>query len=243
MDDGCREHAHVRDRREPQAVVLGPDGNGELGTNDTSTRFEPAIVDTTATWSAVDLGKGTSCGVVESPLELRCWGDNSEGQLGNGTTSQAPVVVPAAVGNVTAPADVTLGTAHACVRDGTTAKCWGRNSRGQLGLGDAATHIVPTTLRSTWDQLALGGEHSCGIQQETLWCWGSNRYGQTGSADLVTATQTQRVTDEPGWAHVAAGATHSCAIKSDATLWCWGSNERGQLGLGTAWSAELTQVH
>jgi len=175
-----------------------------------------------------------------------CWGKNGNGQLGSGSTSDAltPTVVVDGAGaplaNITA---LTAGAAHTCaLRSDGSVFCWGDDSDGQLGVGGSAAQnpqAAPAALTSV-GALAAGAHHTCAalITSGLAYCWGRNDAGQLGAppptgnpspAAVVMANGTQLD-------HVialAAGATHTCARRSDGTLWCWGSNASGELGNGT----------
>lgn len=92
-----------------------------------------------------------------------------------------------------------------------------------------------------WASIDAGAKHTCGIRSDgTAWCWGRNQYGQLGaSVHLGTDTATPapvQVGSATSWSRIAAGADHTCAVRTDGTAWCWGSNFTGQLsgaaGLG-----------
>lgn len=96
-------------------------------------------------WDNISAGLAHTCGIM-SDLSLWCWGDNSSGQLGNGTqiatSAPVPVVVPGQ-----AWASVAAGSAHTCAlaTDGTL-WCWGDNSDGQLGTGSGGLQLLPTRV-------------------------------------------------------------------------------------------------
>jgi alpha-tubulin suppressor-like RCC1 family protein len=136
-------------------------------------------------------GESFSCAILGDG-SVRCWGGNSQGELGNGknVTSQTPVPVDA-VSNVTALA---LGTHHACALTGEgKVVCWGANDHGQLGTTtstrckvdngveiDCATHAVPLDL-SNVVALSAGAQHTCALTgDQKVVCWGDNHWGQLG---------------------------------------------------------------
>jgi alpha-tubulin suppressor-like RCC1 family protein len=92
--------------------------------------------------------------------------------------------------------------------------------------------------RACWLHTAAGEHHTCAIDNERyLYCWGYNDSGQLGVGTLEPSAVTLRVGSENGWASVAAGWLHTCAIgQTDlryGRLFCWGLNAHGQLGIGT----------
>ncbi len=172
---------------------------------------------------------------------IQCWGRNSNGQLGNGTTidSRAPVTV---VGITTAVA-VTTGGYHSCavLLDGT-ARCWGSGSSGQLGNGSTASRLTPVVVAGLTDitSLSAGGYHTCASRGDgRASCWGANSNGQLGNRTTVAVTspaivgggiRSQQLT---GVAEVETGRYSSCALLTSGGVRCWGLNANGQLGDGT----------
>jgi alpha-tubulin suppressor-like RCC1 family protein len=164
---------------------------------------------------------------------LWCWGDNKDGQLGDGTTESktAPVWV-ASLG--TDVVHVAVGDLYTCVikRDGSL-WCWGSNGSGQLGNGKGMNAWAPERvagLGSQVTQVALGTGHTCARTSEgSIWCWGSLTDDTTSKISNTSA----KVAGIPDATDVAVGWSHSCARKADGTAWCWGSNLGGQLGDGS----------
>ncbi len=90
-----------------------------------------------------------------------------------------------------------------------------------------------TGSTSKQTQLAYGQSFGCLVDEGSLHCWGDNAHGQLGQGH-TTVTSGAVTLPDSDWASVAPGASHACALKSDASLWCWGRNDRGQLGDGAA---------
>lgn len=162
---------------------------------------------------------------------LMCWGDNTHGQLGDGTEIARSVPTQITLADVT---EIVAGGAHTCARtkDGRV-RCWGDNTRGQLG-DDAMTSRSSPALTTVTNatHLAAGRAHTCAITEERkLWCWGDNAKGQLGDGTTTTRPTPAAVLTEV--VEVAAGAAHTCARKTDGTIVCFGDNSSGQLGDGT----------
>ncbi len=185
-------------------------------------------------WTQVSAGKGHTL-ALKSENTLWAWGDNTYGQLGNGSqvNRSFPVQINSGVGwsSVRAGAEYSL----ALKTDGTL-WAWGRNNMGQLGDGTTIDRNTPVQVGTdnTWVKMAAGFGHSLAIKNDhTLWAWGLNSSGQLGDATFIDKNHPVQVGPESDWSVVAAGYAHSLAIKNDTSLWSWGLNDEGQLGDGT----------
>lgn len=178
-----------------------------------------------------------SCALV-STGGIVCWGDNSAGQLGDGTVldRRAPVAVGGLAASVTGLA---TGGGHSCALLQTGGvQCWGRNDNGQLGNGanlNLSTPVAVIGLGGPVTALAAGANHTCALLQSgAIQCWGDNTNGQLGDQSVVSRNQPVAVTGLAGPAKgVTAGSAHTCALLADGRMQCWGDNSRGQLGDGT----------
>ena len=192
-------------------------------------------------WSAVSyvdfsIGESSNC-YVASTGAAACWGDNSVGQLGDGTTSSSttPRIVSLYSDYVSIAASGTTCGVHA---DGQVS-CWGTNIAGALGGGssDPAAHATPARVPgvSAAVAVAVGTAHVCARRTDgTVSCWGSNSYGQLGrGAPSSGASAPMNVPLPAAATRVFAQAYSTCALLADATLSCWGQNDYGVLGDGT----------
>ncbi len=166
---------------------------------------------------------------------MRCWGLNTSGQIGNGSTSNA--TTPKAVFGVSGATAIQAGTLHTCALvSGGAAKCWGANDAGQLGTGTTtnATSAQSVSGISGATALAAGSRHTCVLASGgTAKCWGRNTFGQLGTGNTTDALVPQSVSGLSGAEAIAAGGDHTCALMTAGTITCWGSNFAGQLGNGT----------
>jgi alpha-tubulin suppressor-like RCC1 family protein len=177
------------------------------------------------------------------------WGDNSKGQLGNGTgqITQVPLQVP----NFTGVTAVSGGyyTSFAIQAPGTVWG-WGADGNGSLGDGTAAGSFVnqaaPVQTKSLTNAVALAWGNTFGLallSTGDVWGWGVNN-GQLGTGGTGVATIPVKSLTPTGMIAIACGDQYSLGIRNDGTLWAWGVNTNGQLGLGTVGGSKLspTQV-
>jgi alpha-tubulin suppressor-like RCC1 family protein len=211
--------------------------SGALGDGTRTDRSAPVTVQALGGVAVTVEGGGLhTCALLEGG-ELRCWGANDRGQLGDGTDIDrtTPRAVVALDG---AAAQLALGQYSTCARlaDGGV-RCWGFNTFGALGDGTMSHRSAPhrVELPEAARDLSLAANHVCAaLASGAAWCWGYNVDG--GLGDQSTAMRLRPVAAHGldfDVAAVAAGGRHSCARSDDGRVRCWGGNERGQLGDGT----------
>lgn len=183
---------------------------------------------------------GTHTCVVKANTTVACWGDNSNGQLGDGTTTDRRNPTPVAgLSGVTA---ITAGATHTCAATSNgTAYCWGGNGLGQLGDGTTTPRLAPTQVAGLTGvaDVTTGSSHTCALTSGGgAACWGWNADGQLGDGTTTQRRAPVAVTGLGDVAAMSAGITHTCAVKRNAAVACWGRNDDGQLGDGTTTQRE-----
>jgi alpha-tubulin suppressor-like RCC1 family protein len=178
-------------------------------------------------------GDAHTCGLTTDSLAY-CWGDNSNGQLGDGTTTDR--LTPVKVAGGLRFAQITAGGGHTCaLTRSNVAYCWGHNSRGQIGDGTYVTHhTIPTLVAGgrRFHQIRAGFVHTCALNlNDAAYCWGANDNGQLGTSGPTRAPALVRGGHR--FRQVITGASHTCAVTRDDRAYCWGNNASGQLGNGT----------
>jgi alpha-tubulin suppressor-like RCC1 family protein len=186
---------------------------------------------------AVGSGNSHTCALT-SAGSIKCWGNNSFGQLGNGsrTSSTVPVDVIGLGGDAVA---LSVGTGHACAlnRAGGV-QCWGYNFAGGLGNGSFTDSDMPvgvTGLDAGVISVSAGGAFTCALTSAgSVKCWGPNGFGQLGNGSTADSAVPVDVTGlGSGVVAVSAGIFQTCAITSAGGLKCWGNNQYGGLGDGS----------
>lgn len=190
-------------------------------------------------------GNSDHCGLT-SVGQAYCWGNNSQGQLGDNTTTDRTSPVAVRQGGVTfalisAAFETTCGITGA-----GQAYCWGKNSYGQIGDNTTTDRHTPVAVQqggTTLASISISSNSTCALTGSgAAYCWG---YG--GNGRLGDGTQTQRLTPvavQQGavtFASIAVGAAHGCGLTSAGSAYCWGANGNGQLGDNTT-NERLTPV-
>jgi uncharacterized protein YjdB len=216
----------------------GANGSGQLG-NGTADGIliiirPPDRIGTDTNWASVSAGSGHSL-AIKTDGTLWAWGNNLDGQLGDGTTTERHTT-PVRIGGANDWMSVFAGINHTlAVKTNGELWAWGGNGSGQLGDGTTTERHSPIRIGglSNWASTSAGGmrggfpffisnNNSFAVKTDgTLWTWGS---GQLVPIQIGSATN---------WASVSTRNSHTVAVRTDGTLWAWGDNGSGQLGDGT----------
>ena len=195
----CWGAINMWDRRSdmPFTEPVAVDGSGSTITGQTSSFQYPAIAGPLV---KLTVGAYHACGLTAAG-KAYCWGDNSNGQIGNGVVGNPPPVytytAPIAVAGGLSFSAIDAGVAHTCATTSAGAVyCWGANGYGQLGdgtttprpspvqvvtTGSTVSGMVAVPTVGTFSSVQAYGNHTCAITSSGAnYCWGSNRYGQLG---------------------------------------------------------------
>lgn len=218
----------------------GSNERGQLGRGAATSPPSAALVNVPARATALAAGSNHSCVIVQD-RSLWCWGDSAESQLGL-NTHDTFFAEPAQVGVDRDWDTLSAGQGHTCgIRGGGRLFCWGRNTTGQLGIGDPALNFgapQPVPGVEDWRRVSLAQDGSCGVRTDgSLWCWGDNHSGQLGAIGSQSSVPA-RAADDADWTDIDTGTFHSCGLRAGGRLFCWGRNVEGQLALGTRSPAE-----
>lgn len=199
-----------------------------------------ALAAAALTFRQVSTGVNHTCGVTTSDVAY-CWGSNSSGELGTGSTT-GPGTCPGITGGCsTRPVAVTGGLKFRQVSAGfnvtcgvtTTnlAYCWGENLVAS-GMNSARPVAVPGGRR--FRQVTAASGAACGVTPlNKAFCWGEFAGGQLGDGTFTGSATPVPVDGGLLFAEVRAGQSHTCGRTTDNRAYCWGDNGEGQLGDGT----------
>lgn len=230
----------------------GDNSAGELGNGGPPSGSPLAVstapLTTAAGVRAIDLAAGDAfiCALL-SDASVSCWGQNSLGELGNGSTTSSTVPVVSKLAH--SAVALGAGSTHACaIRSDGFVYCWGGDARGQLGDGASTARSAPVAVGSVIAAVEVGGGfvHTCAILAGgSTQCWGDNSFGQHGNGTTTpSGTDSVRGISGTFLAHgVSAGTLFTCARRGNGTAACWGAGSHGQLGnSGSASSASPVAV-
>ena len=186
---------------------------------------------------------GLSSSQNESTCAIRCdgsvwcWGNNTWGQLGDGTLEAR--ATPVAVRGLDGPAtSIATGYHASCAVGAGGVRCWGGNAQGQLGDGTRTARPLPVAvagLARPAVAVVNGGIHACALLDDgSAACWGDNGHGGLGDGTTGARAAPTAVRNLAApVAELAAGQYHTCARLRDGSVQCWGFNELGAVGDGT----------
>ena len=235
------------------AYCWGHNNAGQLGNGTTTVSKVPIKVSTTSTItgqlrSQVSAGTYNTCAIAQSSNSY-CWGQNTEGRLGNGTTTDSSYISAVDISGVLSgktTRQISAGITHTCiVASDNQIYCWGANGSGQLGNGLTDNSSVPVAtipVRDSSDRpsldisVSIGGGSTCALaSNHRLYCWGNNASGQLGAGTTTNSMQPLLVQsagslDGKTIQSTSAGNLYTCVIASNMRAHCWGKNDYGQLG-------------
>ena len=195
--------------------------------------------------TGITAGATHSCAVVGG--EAYCWGDGTNGRLGNGSTNASSLPVKVSGLDGKAVRSLRAGATHTCAVADGAAYCWGAGGLGQLGTGSASPSSTPVAVTGlpagkTVTSIRAGDSFSCALVEGVVHCWGANNAGQLGDGSQALRYSPAAVKGQLVGKVVTAlavGGAHSCAeVAGD--MYCWGDNTRGQLGRSTSPSSLAT---
>src|SRR5580658_10971666 len=214
----------------------GYNTDGELGNGVTlpgAQQDAPVAVTGALDFAQISAGEYSVCAVTSGGTGY-CWGQNTSGQLGNGSTTSTST--PAEEGPVT---EVSIGGLFSCAISSQGTYCVGNNTSGQLGNGSttSSTSPVQVTGGSSYSEIDAGFNHSCALTTaNAAYCWGDDTYGEDGNSTITTPQKTPVAVTTSGalsgktLAQISSGNEHTCALSTAGAAYCWGDDTYGELG-------------
>ena len=207
--------------------AVSPDNRAYCWTNGTDAA--PVPIPGNQLFRSVSVGgNGFTCGIGRLTDRLYCWGNNSDGALGNGMASNQSEPTP--VASKLRFRQVSAGSHHVCaVTLGDIVYCWGWNGFGQLGDGTRIQRLVPTRVAgwNHFSKVSAGNYHSCGVTLAGKgFCWGDNAAWQIGRNAPTQANQLRPGAIVGGltFSDVQAGYYFTCGVTTGHQAYCWGLN-------------------
>ncbi len=225
-------------------MAWGNNGNGALGLGNNQSQVTPQLIPVGSLSGVVAVAAGDQYSLaLLGDGTVKAWGWGGLGQLGTGyaSTELSPQPIPAA--SLSGVVAIAAGSGHclALLGDGTV-KAWGNNASGQLGIGNTNNQYMPQPISSTSLSnviaIAAGGSHSLALLGNgQVKAWGNNASGQLGIGNTTTKLTPQEMTGGPNTSigpivAIAAGGSHTLALRGDGAVFAGGNNASGQLGLG-----------
>jgi alpha-tubulin suppressor-like RCC1 family protein len=240
--------------------TVGQLGNGAGGTGITS-NVPVAVVapsgGSVLSFSSISGGGGSHiCGLTSSGSAY-CWGNNVNGQLGNGAsgagvTSNVPVAVVApSGGSVLSFSSIGIGVNHSCgLTTSGSAYCWGNNGLGRLGNGTVANSSIPVAVVAPsggsvliFSSIIGATAHTCGLTTSgSAYCWGINTNGQLGDGTVANSSTPVAVSGSLKFSSISTFGVSTCGVITSGDGYCWGSNAFGQLGNGAGGTGITSNV-
>jgi alpha-tubulin suppressor-like RCC1 family protein len=233
-------HTCARKVSEGKVRCWGDNGAGQIGdgisfdAGDRPSVLKPQEVVGISDAIAVASGGSFSCALHKGGT-VSCWGVNTFGELGDGTTDRSSS--PVDVKGVTNAIAIAAGTSFTCALiKGGSVMCWGANYAGQLGDNTKLDHAnaAPVQQLTNVVGIATAERHACAvIDNGSVKCWGQNDEGQLGTGNTNESLLPAPLASLSNVVQVVAASRFTCSRQRSGQVNCWGANTLGQLGTGS----------
>ncbi|MDQ5921040.1 MAG: hypothetical protein QG673_1096 [Pseudomonadota bacterium] len=201
-------------------------------------------------FKSISSGINSFC-ALDSSGHVWCWGNNSAGQLGNGSKTNESFPTQVSIdSSINFKYLVGFNYSYCAIDTNNQLYCWGGGGSGQIGDGSGKDAAVPTkvsTQNLPWGvyfkSISIGASNICGVGSDSMvYCWGSNQYGQVGIGDatvgqnilIPTPIVSKQVLDSR-FTEVKInyyGSAFVCALSINGDIYCWGYGGHGEIGNG-----------
>lgn len=170
----------------------------------------------------VSAGSTFSCAALDDG-RVQCWGQNTNGQLGDGTHISA--IQPVTVSQISSAQTVSAGRNSACaVLFSGEVQCWGSNTYGILGGPEALDSAIPVVVSglSSAVTVGVGTDFACALLREgSVYCWGNNDHGQLGTTSVLKSNVPLQVPNIASAVSLSVGDNSACVVLADEKIRCW----------------------
>lgn len=254
----CAENHSLALKNDSTVWAWGDNSSGQLG--DSAVTFGgiaiPVKVKSLSGVIAIAANSGSSYAIKHDGT-VWAWGDNSIGELGNGSVyhtgcycDSVPRKIPGLSGiNSIASGE---GTHVLALKNDSTLLAWGNNIEGQIGDSSlSSTILLPSQVHGPNNigfltgikSIAFGEAQSIALKSDgTVWAWGWNNSGQLGDGTTTNRYVPVQSGTLTNIVSIAEGNDFSFAIRNDGTIWGFGDNWDGQLGDGAINQIQSTPV-
>lgn len=219
---------------------IGLNSRGQLGDGTTTSR---------STWTEIPHLTGVSKVVTAHFTQTSyallddgtvwAWGGNTQGQLGNGTTSDSPSPTPAIVPNLTGVVDISAGAEYVlALMDGGEVRAWGANNYGEIPTGNTSTPVVIAGIAGA-TRIAASGYTAYAVAGNQVYAWGEGSWGQLGNGTNAASTTAPVLVSNLTNVDQLAKAWTSAFALTGGTVRAWGQGGSGQLGNGSGGDSNL----
>lgn len=221
------EGTHVAPGQTFKSLFEGSGMLCAMGTDDRIRCWNGPPTSTTPTeldFATISSDQDHTCALTAAG-EAWCWGSNTRGQLGDGTTQSSVTPVRVAGGQTFRAISAQAANTCALTPSGE-AWCWGDNAGGVLGEGTPSWRHTPVSWAGTdrLSSITAGASHGCGLASDgSAWCWGRNSNGQLGDGTTRNSSTPVRAAAGMRFTTLSAGGDRTCGLESGGDVWCWGA--------------------
>lgn len=245
LDSSCSED-HTCAVMAGAAYCWGKNDDGQLGDGTILERLAPvAVSGLGANVTKVAAGSAHSCAIIFDGVNysVRCWGNNVNGALGDGTGVSSLTPVTAIAASATPITDISAGGDHTCAVVNGGVKCWGEGNYGRLGDGSTSDNLSPNdvtglTSGSGVTSVVLGSSKSCALLSTgAVKCWGRNMNGELGDGTFTNrSTPVDVIGMSSGMTSITLHDT-LCGTTTGGSVRCAGSDRNGMRTTGSVFAS------